>query len=374
MTVVSRGLIYGRLTESFSPRCESERRFFGVKERHDRWNNGQFEWCWFSYDNVTFTASWNFAGLATQLPAAYYTAELDAATITNVSEGTALDGDDNGIPGGNYRTTVYVAIPGDANLDGDVDVFELALVDGQIRNVGDFAILKSNLGSTTNVGWSSGDFNADGDIDAFEFRLGVGNVGDLAVLYAQLGQNVRTPVAASNSRLISRSSDSEIADTASDIENVEIAKDEDWVASELPKSDPVPTVAILPESAEEFVWVNSPVEPTLNLLGTPINFTAMDITANLDFSVRSNSWLSAAVLAQPQHSSVADLCRIGNSISRSIVSRTSKRWTGCESSAVVLRDHVFSDLTEEPFGFRVLNNLLKPFSCPVVCDLAGQGF
>ena len=58
-------------------------------------------------------------------------------------------------------------IPGDANLDGKVDVNDLTIV-------------LTNFGQTTNMNWSTGDFNGDGRVD----------VNDLTIVLAHFGQSV----------------------------------------------------------------------------------------------------------------------------------------------------------------------------------------
>lgn len=65
---------------------------------------------------------------------------------------------------------------GDANLDGDVDVFQF---DGN----GDAQILGVNLGTTSGAAWGDGDSNGDGDVDVFQFD---GN-GDAQLLGVNLG-------------------------------------------------------------------------------------------------------------------------------------------------------------------------------------------
>lgn len=71
---------------------------------------------------------------------------------------------------------VFATEYGDANLDGDVDVF-------QFNGGGDAQILTSNLGTTSGAGWSDGDFNGDGDVDVFQFDGG----GDAQLLTSNLG-------------------------------------------------------------------------------------------------------------------------------------------------------------------------------------------
>ena len=80
----------------------------------------------FSYDTVSQTATWDFSSLLSDLDASFYTFRL-SDTITGVVSGQALDGDSDGTAGGNHLESIYVAIPGDANLDGDVEVNEINL-------------------------------------------------------------------------------------------------------------------------------------------------------------------------------------------------------------------------------------------------------
>jgi hypothetical protein len=98
------------------------------------------------------------------LPAAYYTLELVAPQISSVDDDTALDGNGDGTSGPNYVQTSYVAIPGDADLDGEVSV------------LGDGFALVSNLGAV-GATWSQGDFNGDGNVDV---------LGDGFILVANL--------------------------------------------------------------------------------------------------------------------------------------------------------------------------------------------
>jgi hypothetical protein len=67
-------------------------------------------------------------------------------------------------------------LAGDANLDGDVDVFQF---DGN----GDAQILTSNLGTPSGADWGDGDFNGDGDVDVFQFDGG----GDAQLLTSNIG-------------------------------------------------------------------------------------------------------------------------------------------------------------------------------------------
>ena len=142
----------------------------------------------FSYNASTFTATWNFSSLP-DLEASYYTFGL-SNSITSTSGGEALDGDGDGAVGGSYFETIYVAIPGDANLDGDVEVNDINIFLG--TNTGDGATVLSNLGAPGTFNWSQGDFNADGDVDSSQLNIFSGvQSGDYAVFLANLGRNVR---------------------------------------------------------------------------------------------------------------------------------------------------------------------------------------
>ena len=127
----------------------------------------------FSYDASTNTAVWDFTTRA-PLAAAFYTFRLDADIGNN--SGPALDGNADGIAGDDFVAQHYVAIPGDANLDGQVDVLF------------DAFILVANLGTSGNVPWSAGNFNADGAVDVLD---------DAFILIANLGRDVRPAVSAS---------------------------------------------------------------------------------------------------------------------------------------------------------------------------------
>jgi len=126
----------------------------------------------FNFDSATNTAIWDFSTLAIPLDAGFYTYQLDASSIT--FEGLSLDGNGDGVGGDDFVSQHYVAIPGDANLDGVVDVLNDA-----------FALV-ANLSSTTNVAWADGNFNGDGVVNV---------LGDALTLVENLGRDVRPPAA-----------------------------------------------------------------------------------------------------------------------------------------------------------------------------------
>ena len=122
----------------------------------------------FSYDSSTRTATWDFGSLT--LAPAFYSFELTSGIVSAVGN-ASLDGDADGNPGGAYTEPVYVALPGDANLDGVVDV------------LGDAFILVNNLGATGRT-FTQGDFDGSGTVDV---------LGDAFILVNNLGQSVQLP-------------------------------------------------------------------------------------------------------------------------------------------------------------------------------------
>jgi len=143
----------------------------------------------FSYDANTFTAAWDFENIATDLDPAFYSAVL-SSSVTGVRSGLRIDGDGDGNAGGDFVQDVYVAIPGDANLDGVVTINRVNIFTQ--TNDGDFAKVLANHQANYPVNWSLGDFNADGDVDFNEVNIFAGtNVGDGAVVLSNLGRDVR---------------------------------------------------------------------------------------------------------------------------------------------------------------------------------------
>ena len=129
------------------------------------------------YSPVTRTVDWFFSSTGPVLDAGYYTFEISDG-VTETGGGLPLNGDGDGTPGGDYLETVYVALPGDANLDGRVDV------------LGDAFALVSNLGTTSGAVWEDGDFNGDGFVNV---------LGDAFILISRLGRSVVPPSAAPTS-------------------------------------------------------------------------------------------------------------------------------------------------------------------------------
>ncbi len=110
----------------------------------------------FSYDLRTQTARWDLS--AVTLPPAYYRAVLPAEGIRDMAGGL-LDGDGDGRPGGDFVTPLYVALPGDVNLDGVVDLDDLTVIGGYYGRTG--------------MSWAQGDLTYDGFVGLDDLtRLG----------------------------------------------------------------------------------------------------------------------------------------------------------------------------------------------------------
>ena len=134
-------------------------------------------------------ASIDLSSMSSALEPGYYTLQA-SSQLSGRTSGVSLDGNGNGIGGDAYRHSIYVAIPGDANLDGDVDTSQANIFQG--TNVGDAAITFSNLGQSSLASWGLGDFNGDGDVDSSQVNIFLGtNQGDAAIVFANLGRNVQ---------------------------------------------------------------------------------------------------------------------------------------------------------------------------------------
>ncbi len=106
-----------------------------------------------SYDAGTHTARWDLS--AVPVTAGYYNVVLAASGITDAA-GNSLDGDGNGTGGDDFIQQEMVAFPGDANLDGTVNVLDLSALANHYNLPG---------------GWSDGDFNQDALIDVLDLSL-----------------------------------------------------------------------------------------------------------------------------------------------------------------------------------------------------------
>ncbi len=121
-----------------------------------------------NYNSATNTATVTFPGYASGvLPDGNYRATLTAAGVTSAA-GTALDGDQNGTPGGDYVLTFFV-LAGDANHDRVVDISDLG-------------ILATNW-QTSPRNFSQGDFNYDGLVD----------ISDLGILATNWQKSIPSP-------------------------------------------------------------------------------------------------------------------------------------------------------------------------------------
>ena len=111
-----------------------------------------------------------------------------------------MDGDG---AGGAFIEPVYVAIPGDANLDGEVDVIDDA-----------FALV-AGLGTTSGAAWAQGDFNGDGEVDV---------INDAFILVANLGTSVVSPAASAAIASPSVTSTAVVVEQAEDEDEVVVAE------------------------------------------------------------------------------------------------------------------------------------------------------
>ena len=117
----------------------------------------------FEYDAMTQTATWDFTGFHGWSPGAY-SVILNSAEITT-SAGVPLDGDGDGSAGGDFVTAQIIAYRGDADRDGDVDIFDFNLL----------ATSFDPLGSHATNRWSQGNFDGDTDVDMVDFAAFVKN-------------------------------------------------------------------------------------------------------------------------------------------------------------------------------------------------------
>ena len=122
----------------------------------------------FNYDANSRTATWNFSTLPA-LSAAWHTATLDSAKVIATVNGKMLDGDGDGTEGDDHAHHLLVARPGDANLDGYVDIV-------------DFNTLAQGFDPTgVNAGndWFAANFDGDADVDIHDFIQVVRNYSPL---------------------------------------------------------------------------------------------------------------------------------------------------------------------------------------------------
>ena len=116
----------------------------------------------FSLSDDGRTATWNLSDLGQSVGAGFYTLSLDHHLISD-GLGVSIPYD----PAMNQQ--VRLVLPGDANLDGTVDV------------LGDAFGLINNLGVTEGATWADGDFNGDGAVDVLgDAFIHTGTLGSFA--------------------------------------------------------------------------------------------------------------------------------------------------------------------------------------------------
>jgi hypothetical protein len=143
----------------------------------------------FRYNANTFTLTWSleaFGNNKTSLPDGDYQLTINGSKITDPL-GAALDGNGDGLPGGNY-TTKFFRLKGDVNGDMKVDASTAAGSDS--------SLIKSALGSKP----GSAKWNANADLN----RDGVVNSADSAIVTNNNGHTIVLPK--TTTRSVSRSS------------------------------------------------------------------------------------------------------------------------------------------------------------------------
>ena len=111
----------------------------------------------FSYDATLRTGTWDLQGLVSVAPG-YHTVTLDAGGIRGIT-GVALDGNADGTPGDDFEQQILVAVRGDVNLDGKVDLTDFQTLTNHFDPSG------QNPGND----WSAGNFDRDFDVDLSDF-------------------------------------------------------------------------------------------------------------------------------------------------------------------------------------------------------------
>lgn len=106
-----------------------------------------------SYSGGSQTATINFPGYQ---PDGNYRITLNANGITDAA-GNPLDGDGNGVAGGNFTSAFHI-------LGGDAD-------HNRSVNGSDFNAMATNFGTTSGMTYPAGDFDYDGDVDSGDFNI-----------------------------------------------------------------------------------------------------------------------------------------------------------------------------------------------------------
>ena len=282
----------------------------------------------FSYDSNSQTATLDLSTLPDRLEAGYYDITV-SANVTAVDGSGSLDGDGDGTSGGDYVSRVYVAIPGDANLDGIVTNSNADIFSG--TQTGDLAVTLGNIG-TSNITWADGNFNADGDVDQNQSDIfSSTNEGDLARLLANLFRDVRPSQPATLAPVTLASTApvivapaivaAEIVDPATEI--AAVVETEVDATQEIVAADIVSKPAAIPVSEPSVLLPLSTVAPSAPILITP-SVTAEDVqivpmqTLTL---VASNTTVTeaAAIETSPVVASVKTTLAETNSLTESTI-------------------------------------------------------
>jgi len=109
-----------------------------------------------AYDPVLHTARWDLSGIS--FTRAYYTYTLNSVSITDLT-GNELDGDGDGVGGDDYSDTLMVALNGDINLDGSVNLADLVTMG------------HPNHWGQSGLTWLEGDLDLNGDVNTADLII-----------------------------------------------------------------------------------------------------------------------------------------------------------------------------------------------------------
>jgi hypothetical protein len=112
-----------------------------------------------AWDEATNTARWDLSNV--EAAAGSYLVYLDGEGVRN-GFGKSLDGDGDGLAGGDFQRSLVITLAGDADLDLGV-------------GFSDFTLLADHFGMAG--GWARGDFDGDGRVGFSDFVLLAGNFG-----------------------------------------------------------------------------------------------------------------------------------------------------------------------------------------------------
>jgi hypothetical protein len=194
-----------------------------------------------SYDPASNRGTWDLSSLS--LDAAYYTVTLSGSGVT--------DPTGHPLAGGDSSFALYKAIPGDASLDGKVDVSDLG-------------ILAGNWATASGAAWNTGDYNGDGAVD----------VSDLGILAGHWGEDVTVPAPAMTS-ISTADVEGETVDLLGDEEPVRYAS----VEMDYDLADGTEASADTSASSEPFGGIRRTVEQNYSQIDSDGQADALSLAA-----------------------------------------------------------------------------------------------